>query len=112
MIEKLIIYLVFQTAIVTGYSNDFANGPTRWAPYNNPKAGVTVACPESWKNEVLYIETVGIRKCEDTPREGYIEGKPHIDIYFDKSNKWVWENWGVKRLQVAKITDLKLSLDK
>ena len=86
------------TVIATSYSCDnhpdnrmFPCGQTRWG-YDPLQPGA--ACPTTWAHRTLYIERIGIRRCDDTGRHDYLTvggyTRPHIDarMGFDEAVQW------------------------
>jgi hypothetical protein len=95
MLTKLLLALVLTTyggtthqGALTSYApatvDSRWNGVARWTG-EPPVVGVTAACPEEWRGDLVIIPPYGIRYCGDTPGNGWrkIAGKwePHIDIF-------------------------------
>jgi hypothetical protein len=52
-------------------------GVLRWGG-NIHSAGL--ACPAEWRNRLIEVPGYGVRRCDDTPARGYINGLPHVDL--------------------------------
>ncbi|HBY97492.1 MAG TPA: hypothetical protein DEP84_26720 [Chloroflexi bacterium] len=52
-------------------------GPLRWG---GDRYGPGMACPVEWRDRAMDVPGYGIRRCDDTPRDGYLDGLPHIDL--------------------------------
>lgn len=93
----LTVYL----AIVSAYAPETVDsrwqGQARWTG-QPPVVGQTAACPVAWRGEKVYIETIGVRWCHDTPKDDYIDGKFHFDIYLGSKQEAL--NHGIRELRV------------
>lgn len=89
----------------TGYScqphsnNPMTNSPgmcqiTRWG-YDPHQPGM--ACPVEWAERLFDVPGFGVLRCDDTPRHGWIDGLPHIDIRMSYQDAWAW---GVRYIEV------------
>lgn len=63
--------------------------------------GYTAACPPGMLHQLIHIEDVGVRLCEDTG--GKIKGR-RIDVYFENHDAAV--RFGIKRKGVETWTKL------
>lgn len=52
-------------------------GPLRWG---GDVYSPGMACPVSWRNRYFEVPGYGTLRCDDTPRDGWINGLAHIDI--------------------------------
>lgn len=71
---------------ITAYS--YESSDPRWGRVARwtgeiPTVGKHAACPEEWRLKTIWVEGVGRRLCVDTPAQGWIDGRPHIDIYME-----------------------------
>lgn len=94
------MHLVVTTAYCPQSTDARWNHTARWTG-QPPIVGVTVACPVAWRGEKVYIENYGVRWCEDTPRDDYINGKLHFDIYLGSRQEAL--NHGIRELRVWRL---------
>lgn len=91
-------------AVVSAYAPETVDGrwqgQARWTG-QPPVVGVTVACPVAWRGEKVYIEGIGVRWCEDTGRDDYIDGQPHIDVFMNSRQEAL--NHGIQQLRVWRL---------
>jgi 3D (Asp-Asp-Asp) domain-containing protein len=102
----MLLYFSSFDVTVTAYSP--ANVDPRWQGQARwtgqpPVVGVSAACPESWRMEWIYVQNYGWRRCEDTPRTGWYDDKPHIDLYLASHQEAL--NHGIQQLTVWKARD-------
>lgn len=71
-------------ATVTAYTCEPVNhnpmhpcGQPRWG--GNPHTW-GAACPASWKNRWIRVQGYKWARCDDTPKDDYLGGLPHIDL--------------------------------
>lgn len=105
LIEALLPYIFTgHIAFVSAYcaeSSDARWGRvSRWTG-TEPIVGTSAACPVAWRGEKVYIENYGVRWCEDTPRDDYINEKPHLDVYMNSREEAL--NHGIQTLHVWRI---------
>lgn len=70
--------------IVTAYTCEahpsnpmYPCGPLRWG---GDIHGPGMACPVAWRDRVMVVPGYGTLRCDDTPREGFLYGLPHLDL--------------------------------
>ncbi|MBA3532666.1 MAG: hypothetical protein H0T73_12145 [Ardenticatenales bacterium] len=76
-------------------------GPLRWGG-NVYSAGM--ACPVTWRNKVLEVPGYGVLRCDDTPRDGWIGGRAHIDIRV--STYAEARRFGVRRMVIYAMNEV------
>ena len=75
-------------------------GIPRWG--GDAMDGATaMACPVAWRGKSYQVDTFGVRLCDDTPRDDYINGLPHIDIRVATYDLAMW--WGVRVIEVIPV---------
>lgn len=52
-------------------------GPLRWG---GDVWDPGMACPPEWRDTLWRVPGFGVLRCDDTPRDSYLYGLPHIDI--------------------------------
>lgn len=92
--------------IVTAYTcdNDPRNpmhpcGPLRWG---GDIYAENMACPRSWRGRVMEVPGFGTRTCDDTPRDGYLQGLPHVDLRVSSYEQA--RRIGVRRMTIYPVT--------
>lgn len=93
------------TGYVSAYSCD-KNVANRMYPCGNFRDGsrpspdlhgVVAACPYEWLGDLVTVEGYGTVRCTDTPRNGWVGGKPHIDLFMSYPAAL---NWGIREIAV------------
>jgi len=59
-----------------------------------PQEGRTVACGKSYRNQHIYLEGIGVRKCEDV---GGAIGTHNVDLFMDSRKDAL--QWGRRDLR-------------
>ena len=99
----LLLHFYVYSATVSAYAPETVDsrwgGVARWTG-ETPVVGLTVACPESWRMEWVYIESIGMRQCQDTPATGWYGETPHIDAFMSSRQEAL--NHGIQQLTVWK----------
>jgi hypothetical protein len=100
------LYFGSYDATITAYSPATVDsrwgGIARWTG-EPPIVGITAACPEEWREQWIYVQNYGWRRCEDTPRDGWYGDSPHIDLHLATHEAAI--NHGIQRLTVWKARD-------
>jgi 3D (Asp-Asp-Asp) domain-containing protein len=100
MIHELGVFLLSAYCscfLCTGKHPDHpAHGITRWG--RQAEQGITAACDPSMRGQVLLVDGLGVRECEDTGRA--ITGR-RLDVYFD--NHQAAKAFGVRRARVRRV---------
>jgi hypothetical protein len=97
---------VVYTATVSAYSCDAnpANAMHPCGPFRDGSVphsrlhGIVAAGPYEWLGRVVFVDGFGSVEIRDTPRNAWIDGKPHIDLFLSFPDA---VNWGI---QSRKIT--------
>lgn len=107
-------------AAVTVYTPVESGGPnavTRWD--GPPVAGHTIACPEAWRGDYVFVAGFGWRQCDDTPRDDYLpyrtyDGRvstlAHVDLFWTAQRYNEALQWGVQPVPILHEAALRSAI--
>lgn len=95
---------VTTTALVTAYTCE-AHPANPMHPCGVPRWGEAadawkpgLACPVAWRGQWVRVPGHGTLQCDDTPRDDYIGGLPHLDLRLATYDAAM--RWGVRVVEV------------
>lgn len=107
MIQEIVLFLLIYfgsyDATVTAYSPATVDarwgGVARWTG-EPPVVGHTAACPVAWKEQWIYVQNYGWRRCDDTSATEWYGDSVHVDLYLESHQEAL--NHGIQTLRVWK----------
>lgn len=75
-------------------------GPLRWG---GEVAAPGMACPPAWRDRAFQVPTRGVLRCDDTPRDSQLHGRPHVDVRAETLEEA--RAWGIQILDIHPITE-------
>lgn len=59
--------------------------------------GIVAACPLERLGQRVWVAGVGVVKCVDTPRNGWVNGMAHIDLFLPYGEA---VRWGIREVEI------------